>query len=86
MRILKIFIGQVIGHPTLKFTRVQMIFNKPACLLGIKTYCPFQVLFPKNIFFHKKELSNDVFAIFYLTYLQLPQYVRCFGLIIFEQL
>jgi hypothetical protein len=85
MKILKFFIGQVMGHPILKFIRVQMRFTKPMCLLGIKTYCPFEVLFPKNIFFHKKELSIDIFAIFYLSYLQLPQYVRCFWLIIFEE-
>jgi len=66
MRTLKIFIDQVMGHLTLKFIKVQMRFNKPMCLFGIKTYCPFEVIFPKKIIKGNFQICfcNFLFIIF----------------------
>lgn len=56
-----------------------MKFNKPMCLLGIKTFGPFEVLFPKEHFFHKKELFNDFFAIFLFIIFTIAPICEMFG-------
>jgi len=54
---------------TKKFQQwVQMKFNEPMCLLGIKDNCSFEVFLPKKYLFHIKEIFNEIFCNLLLSY------------------